>query len=112
MRRVGVAVRTRSLLAAMVGAVAITGASAGAAFAGEVTGSGKPTAGPEHAQSICVFSGLNDDPDSTDPMDPGGVAQSYGFSVVSQGLKDVEGIPSPGEACNGHTGFFAGGGGE
>jgi hypothetical protein len=43
-------------------------------------------------------------------MDPGGVAQSYGFSFVSQGLKDV--VPAPGEACNGHTGFLAGGGGE
>jgi hypothetical protein len=101
-------VRTRSLLAAVVSAVAITVASAGAAFAGEVTGTGEPTAGPEHAQSICVFSGLNDDPESTDPMDPGGVAQSYGFSFVSQGLKEV--VPSPGVGCNGHTGFLAGGG--
>ena len=100
--------RTRSLLGAVVGAVAITVVSAGAAFAGEVTGTGEPTAGPQHAQSICVFSGLNDDPESTDPMDPGGVAQSYGFSVASQGLKDF--APHPGDACNGHTGFLAGGG--
>jgi hypothetical protein len=43
-------------------------------------------------------------------MDPGGVAQSYGFSVVSQGLTEF--APTPAEACNGHTGFFAGGGEE
>ena len=32
------------------------------AFAGEITGNGKPTQGPAHANSICVFSGQNDDP--------------------------------------------------
>jgi hypothetical protein len=101
-------VRKKSLLAAAVCAVAVAGAGAGAAFAGEVTGNGKATAGPAHAQSICVFSGKNDDPTSTNPENPGGVAQSYGFSFASQGLKDE--VPSPGEACNGHTGFFAGGG--
>jgi hypothetical protein len=102
--------RTRSLLAAGLCAVAVIGATSGVAFAGEVTGNGKPTAGPEHAQSICVFSGVNDDPTSTDPMDPGGRVQSYGFSVVREGLKDF--APHPGDACNGHTGFLAGGGGE
>jgi hypothetical protein len=101
-------VRTKTLLATIVVAAATAGASTGIAFAGEVTGSGKPTAGPGHAQSICVFSGLNDNPTSTDPMDPGGTAQSYGFSVASKGLKDF--APHPGEACNGHTGFLAGGG--
>ena len=53
-----------------------------AAFAGEVTGNGKPTAGPAHANSICVFSGLNDDPgaplDGSGPNGPGGASQSYG----------------------------------
>ena|SRR5215203_2972460 len=104
----GVGVRTRSLLAAVVGAVAIVSTTSGTAFGGEVNGNGEPTAGPEHAQSICVFSGINDDPSSTDPMDPGGVAQSYGYSFVKEGLKGA--VPHPGQACNGHTGFFAGGG--
>jgi hypothetical protein len=53
-----------------------------AAFVGEVTGNGKPTAGPAHANSICVFSGLNDDPgaplDGSGPNGPGGTSQSYG----------------------------------
>jgi hypothetical protein len=101
----------KSFVAAMLCVAALTGANASAAFAGEVTGNGKPTHGPEHANSICVFSGKNDNPDSTDPMDPGGVAQSYG-QEVKLGLQDpVDGL-NPGEACNGHTGFFAGGGEE
>ena len=41
-------------------AIALVGASGSAAFAGEITGNGKPTQGPAHANSICVFSGLND----------------------------------------------------
>jgi hypothetical protein len=103
-------VRKKSLLAAAVCAAAVAGAGASAAFGGEVTGNGKATAGPAHAQSICVFSGKNDDPTSTNPENPGGVAQSYGFSFASQGLKAE--VPSPGVACNGHTGFLAGGDGE
>ena len=103
-------IRTRTLLVAVISAAVFVGASASAASAGEITGNGKPTAGPAHAQSICVFSGKNDDPTSTDPENPGGVAQSYGYSVVRNGLKDE--APSPGVACNGHTGFLAGGGGE
>jgi hypothetical protein len=97
--------RAKTLLAAAC-AVAIGALTAGSAFAGEVTGNGKPTAAPEHANSICSFSGKNDDPASTDPENPGGIAQSYGFSVVSKGGKGE--APSPGVACNGHTGFFAG----
>jgi hypothetical protein len=97
----------KSMLAAAVCAVAVA-VSASAAFAGEVTGNGKATAGPSHANSICVFSGKNDDPTSTDPENPGGVAQSYGYSVVREGGKAF--APSPGVACNGHTGFLAGGG--
>src|SRR5207244_1182328 len=45
----------------------------------------KPTAGPTHANSICVFSGHNDDPgaplDGSGPNGPGGVCQSYGQDV-------------------------------
>ena len=56
------------------------------ALAGEVTGKGKPTAGPAHANSICVFSGQNDDPDAplvldnfvVAPNGPGGRTQSFG----------------------------------
>lgn len=90
-------------------------AGAGAAFAGEVTGppgtdgfatgTSTPIAGYV-AKSICAFSGLN----AYHPGKEGeylGNVQSYGALVI-QGLKDY--IPSPGEACNGHTGELAGGG--
>ena len=49
------------------------------AVAGEVNGS---TTNPKHyyaqGQSLCIFSGLNDNPDSTNPANPGGKTQSYG----------------------------------
>jgi hypothetical protein len=93
--------RRKPLLAVAVCTAALTGASASSAFASEVIGPpGSLTpneAATSHANSICVFSGLNDDPTSTDPENPGGIVQSYGFSVASQGLKAL--APSPGEAC-------------
>jgi hypothetical protein len=63
--------RTTTRLATAVCTLAIVGASAGAAFAGEVkgppgtpgvfgSGSETETAAPTHANSICAFSGLND----------------------------------------------------
>jgi hypothetical protein len=80
--------RIRVFVATPVCALAI-GLSASAASAGEVTGNGKDTAGPAHANSICVFSGQNDDPDAplvvgdfeVAPNGPGGIAQSYGQDV-------------------------------
>ena len=90
--------RKKPLLAVAVCTAALTGASASAAFASEVIGPpGSLTpneAALSHANSICVFSGLNDNPGSTNPEDPGGIVQSYGFSFVSKGLKAV--VPSPG----------------
>jgi hypothetical protein len=93
----------RKLLVVAACTAGLVGASAGATFAGEVIGppgSGiKNLAATSHANSICVFSGLNDNPGSTDPENPGGRVQSYGFSVVSKGLKGL--APSPGVACRG-----------
>jgi hypothetical protein len=106
--------RVKSLLAASVCVIAIAGASAGAAFAGEIKGPGSPTGipaeGPDtaalaHANSICSASGLNEYHAGV----PGELlirTQSYG-QLVAAGLKEE--FPSPGVACNGHTGFFAGG---
>jgi hypothetical protein len=97
--------RKKSLLAVAVCTAALAGASASAAFAGEVIGpplapgetGTDNVAATSHANSICVFSGLNDKPFSTDPMDPCGIVQSYGFSVVSKGFKEGFDIPSPGD---------------
>ena len=81
------------------------GMGAGTAFAGEVTGTGEDTAGPAHANSICVFSGLNDDPDAPRTLDrelapngPGGVSQSFGQNVtLGASPQDF----NPGDACRG-----------
>ncbi len=60
---------------------------------------GQVERGPEHANSICSYSGLNDDPAE------GGQVQSYG-QLVRQGFinpSEVKsGPPSPGFFCNGH----------
>ena len=93
----------KSMLVAVVSAVIMVGPGAGAAFAGEVTGNGKPTAGTANANSICVFSGKNDNPDSTDPTDPGGVSQSYG-QENKLGLQDPH-VFNPGDACRGGSNF-------
>ena len=89
--------------AALLCTVAVAGLSASAAYAGEITGNGKPTAGPGHANSICVFSGRNDDPgaplDGSGPNGPGGVAQSFGQDV-KLGLVDPKAF-NPGDACQG-----------
>jgi hypothetical protein len=73
------------------------------AFAGEVTGTGAPTAGPRNANSICVFSGQNDDPTAPLTLDrtiapngPGGVSQSFGQDVKI-GLDPR--VFNPGDAC-------------
>ncbi len=59
------------------------------AFAGEITGKGKPTPIAEYrARSICSFSGQNDSPDSTEPFE-GGRVQSFG-DIVQEAI-DVYG---------------------
>ena len=90
-------IRTRTLLVAVISAAVFVGASASAASAGEITGNGKPTAGPAHANSICVFSGLEDE-----PLSPG-TTQNWGQIVrvngPSGGANDV---PFAEEGCNAH----------
>ena len=93
----------KSTLVALAAGMAIAGPGVGAAFAGEITGNGKPTAGPKHANSICVFSGQNDDPtaplsldETIAPNGPGGVSQSFGQDV-KLGLDPH--VVNPGIAC-------------
>lgn len=97
--------RIVSILAAGAGVTALLIGGSGAAYAGEITGNGKPVPAAERANSICAFSGLNDEPDADFPE--GGRVQTYG-QIVRLGLKDF--APSPGVACNGHSGFLSGGG--
>jgi hypothetical protein len=91
--------------AAVTCAAIVAALTTGTAFAGEITGNGKPTAGPTHANSICVFSGQNDHPDaplsldlSIAPNGPGGVSQSFGQDV-KLGLDPH--VLNPGAACRG-----------
>ena len=109
--------RTKSVLAAAFCAIAVAALAAGPALAGEVTGNGKPTQGPAHANSICVFSGQNDHPEGHPEEGPGGRTQSYGQDVrlglanpsaLNQGKVKGVPIPHPGFACNGNHGFFSG----
>ena len=109
--------RVRTVLAGAACAPILVLVGAGGAFAGEVkgppgddgfaTGGWTPIAG-YRANSICAFSGLNAYHPGKEGVCAGHV-QSYG-AIVSQGGKGE--APSPGEACNGHTGELAGGGGE
>ena len=95
----------KPILVAVVSAVIMIGPGASAAFAGEITGNGKPTAGVPNANSICVFSGKNDDPTGIDPEEngPGGVSQSYG-QENKLGLVDPHEL-NPGDACRGDSNF-------
>jgi hypothetical protein len=129
--------RKRSLLAllaiATFAAAVAVGFGAGAASAGEVTGNcnhAKPGSAAadnckkgqnENANSICSFSGQNDDPGSTNPENPGGNTQSYGQDVKSGTANpsqenpgnvrgappNPEAFPHPGAACNGNHGFLS-----
>jgi hypothetical protein len=96
----------KSALVAVVSTMAVAGPGAGAAFAGEITGNGKPTAGPAHANSICVFSGKNDNPSAPlDNPDAGGVSQSYGQLVRLGVIENFFGATpktfNPGDTCRG-----------
>ena len=83
------------LCAAVLCAAVVAAVGAGPAFAGEVTGNGDPTAAPEHANSICAFSGQNDG----EP--PGGRVQSYGQNVKEGRNDPSHGGFNPGDACQG-----------
>ena len=102
---------TRWIAGAGVAAALVLGAG-GTAFAGEVTGApgpdgfatGKPTPIASYvANSICAFSGLNAYHPGKEGEYPGHV-QNYGV-IVAEGGKAF--VPSPGDACNGHTGELA-----
>jgi hypothetical protein len=106
----------KKVLLALAVCTAVAGLSAGSALAGEVNGKGEPIGAPGHANSICVFSGQNDDPTGTQGEGPGGRTQSYGQDVklgeadpssVNPGKVKGEPIPHPGFACNGDHGFFS-----
>jgi hypothetical protein len=85
------------------------------ALAGEIKGPPPSTnyTAPQldiHARSFCVFSGLNDSP-LGDPAagDPGGITQSFGSFIASQGASVPDLDPQstfgmPGFGCNPNRG--------
>jgi len=91
---------TRFGVAVSVAAVVLS-LSAGAALAGEITGTGESLK-PLHANSICAYSGLNDDPLGLDPNNgPPGRVQSWG--QIPKEFRDFLtsiGV-SPGTECRG-----------
>jgi ABC-type oligopeptide transport system substrate-binding subunit len=114
--------RKKSLLAVALCTAALAGASASAAFAGEVKGPpGTPsidgsepippdsgrTAAPAHANSACAFSGLNDLNPDQGPVDsivqtpadgpPGAAGHGAGpeFPIGCRGGSNPENPPSP-----------------
>ena len=97
----------KKLLAAASCALAVTAASAGSAFAGEITGNGKWIAGSEPAplngKSECAFSGLNDNFVLGNPVpDEDGFTRTQSWGQVGQeGRAFLTSIGfNPGIACN------------
>ena len=99
----------------------MSSASAGEATGNSGPGNIKETGMRGHANSICGFSGQNPERflDPTDPEYEPGRVQNWGH--VRQSLtRDLGLTPAqikasgfaPGDSCNGHTGFLAGGGEE
>lgn len=110
--------RLKSLVTAALCALTVAAVGASSALAGESTGSGKVTPiSNDIAASICSFSGLNPEGllPATDPNFEPGHTQSWGQLVAAGIFSPSElkgGDPMPGTSCNGHTGYFAGGGSE
>ena len=97
------------------GAAAIAVSSV--ASAGEITGPPPSSNQPSppgtrisNGTSICSFSGLNDTPQGIPGIDPGGIAQSYGYFMAQFGIFDPSDPDKfgsgtfPGENCNPNRG--------
>jgi hypothetical protein len=68
----------------------LLGGAASTASAGEITGNGKPTQGPAHANSICAFSGLEDGDGAGFPGPGGAPPQNWGHSKEAFGATPAE----------------------
>lgn len=95
---------SKRILQALGAAMLLLAISAGSVLGGEVNGKIEPIAGPANANSICVFSGQNDDPMGLDPANgPAGRTQSFGQDVRN-GFIDPREF-NPGDACRGGSNF-------
>ena len=93
----------RKIAAALGLGLALALGGAGTAFAGEVTGNGKATGAPAHANSECSFSGLEDGTDIP-PGAPSGPGTTQNWGQIPKADRDFLtsiGV-SPSTLCNGH----------
>ena len=97
----------RTLVGAAMCAALIFGSS-GVAFAGEVGGNGQGTGAPDHANSLCVDSGLEDGGDYPGQPSGPGVTQNGG-QIPKELRKEwssrgaaVVNTPFGEEGCNAH----------
>ena len=101
------------LVLALTGMIALFAFSAGAGFAGEMTGSGKYIAGSEaaplHGNSPCAFSGLNDNYVlGNDLPDDDGFTKNQNWGHLKQihdltgGANEVQLAPDFTWGCNGN----------
>jgi hypothetical protein len=101
--------RLRTAAATVFATAILLGGAASTASAGEITGNGKPTQGPAHANSICAFSGLEDGDGAGFPGPGGAPPQNWGHSKEFFGATPADRKASgfqPGDSCNGHSGFL------
>jgi hypothetical protein len=111
--------RLKTLLIVPAAALTISVIWMAPASAGEINGNGQPVGGEglgaAHANSICAFSGLEDGDGAGFPGPGGAPPQNWGHSKEAFGATPAERKESgfqPGDSCNGHSGFLAGGGEE
>ena len=96
MKRIVFMVTVALVMAAMMAAMAMP------AFAQPPAETPPSEQGPQHANSFCSFSGINDDPDEPGPG--GGRTQSYGQLVRKNAIEPSEPGPAePGLFCNAHN---------
>ena len=101
--------RLRTAAATVFATAILLGGAASTASAGENNGKGLPTQGPDHANSICAFSGLEDGDGAGFPGPGGAPPQNWGHSKEFFGATPAERKASgfqPGDSCNGHSGFL------
>ncbi len=93
--------RKKSILAVAMCTAALAGASASAAFAGEVNGNGDPTGARTNSNSICSYSGQNDG--NPPPGRKAAHVQNWGQipKEARDEIKAEEG--APGDECHGGT---------
>ncbi len=107
----------KMIIAGAVLALSLVSVGGGTAFAGEVTGKGKPTPVAGHlAASICSFSGQNDDPSGGGDPFQDGRTQNWGQVVddAKEFIGDGDNgageiarmilVEGPGTHCRGNAG--------